>query len=179
MNKHIITHNNYLKIALRDIMDKYYTDSDYIMIDLDCSSNLQEIASYAGLCKRSHYKLFFVGSKGIYSELFSNFNVIDLNNSCHSVKNKLIDHEAINPDEVHEYIQSVKKLERLTHGQIKICLLDRRKELRIAPAVMRLNTSSVYRNIWIAAKKLNFSSLLNFRTFIKNEYSNEELECLI
>lgn len=179
MNKHIITRNIYLEIALRNLMDKYYTYIDYIMIDLDSSSSLKEIALYTVLSNYFRCKLFLVGSKGIYSELFSSFNVIDLNQSLHFVRSKLIDSKSVNPDEICAFIESVKKLDRLTQGQIKLCLLDRMQELRLAPAVMSLNTSSVYRNIWLAAKKLNFSSLLNFRTFIANEYSNEELIYLL
>lgn len=179
MHKHIITRNNYLKIALCEIMDKHYTCSDYIMIDLDCSSELKEISFYASLCKYFRWKLFFIGGKGIYSELFSSFNIIDLNESVNSVTNKLSYNGTINPDEVRKYIKSVRKLEKLTQDQIKLCLLDLMQDLRIAPRVMSLNTSSVYRNIWIAAKKLNFSSRLHFRTFIKNEYSIEQLKCLL
>lgn len=179
MYHQIITHNHFLKSALHTILNEIQVDGNYCIIDLDCLAGLNEIYQYAMRCKCLNFPLFLCGSKGVYSELFSCFNVIDLNEPVEEIKAKIKQRQIINPADIEQYIRSVRKLETLTHCQIKICQLDRMHRLTAAPAIVNLNVSSIYRNIWQAARKLNFNSLINFRVFIRNEYSNEELQLLL
>lgn len=178
MYHQIITHNTFLKVALHELFREFNGNSSYYIIDLDNSADLNEILQHTMQSSYLNCKLFLCGSKGVYSELFSAFDVISLDDPLVEIREQIRHDQTINQKDIEEFIQSVRKLESLTYCQRKICLLDRMHRLATAPTILNLNTSSIYRNIWLAARKLNFNTLLNFRVFIKNEYSNEELNLL-
>lgn len=179
VKRNIITHNTYLEIALNHIIKIINHGNGFIIIDLDSSSSLEEIHSHVKLCESLHLELFLTGYKGIYSELFSCFSIINPNESLNKIIDSFTTMETNNPIDVNNYIESTRKLELLTRGQIKICLLDRKNKIKEAPKCMSLNISSIYRNIWIAANKMNFKSLIKFRKFIENEFTNEDLNSII
>lgn len=179
MYQKIITHNIFLKAALQNIFNELHQNSNYYIIDLDSPISLNEIIQHTTLSNLMNCRLFLCGSKGVYSELFSCFSVINLDDPIIKIRDKIIYSQTLSPKDIERYIQSVRTLEHLTYCQKKLCLLDRMHRLKTAPTIVNLNTSSIYRNIWQAAIKLNFNTLINFRLFIKNEYSNEELQLLL
>ncbi|EMY7928786.1 hypothetical protein REY83_004812 [Klebsiella aerogenes] len=178
MSKIIITKNNYFRIALSELMQKYNAGNSYYAIDLDCSTNLDKLLSIFSRCEEKNCTVFLFGSRGVYAELFSCFNVISMNQSVEAIASLIRKNYSTSPVHLIEYIASCHSLTRLSTSQIKICLLDRKQNISLALEMLVVNRSTIYRHINMAASKYNFDSLVNFRCFISREFCNADLELL-
>lgn len=175
MKKFLLTDNSYLCFALSETLQ--YINS--CIVDLDCCSSLSDISQIVSDCGKDNTPIILMGSRGIYVELFSCFGIIDMKHPVETVIKILREHVGIEPKQLEEYILSCRTLDKLTASQVNICLLDLQKKIATAPTVLNLTISSIYRNIGIAAEKLNFKTLLYFRYFISKEFSENNLEILI
>jgi hypothetical protein len=167
-------------MALSELIDRDYLDKKFCVIDLDCCSNLNEIIDIISIWEAYNGRgIFLMGSKGIYSELFSCFDVIDANLSIDIICRILNKGEGLSSVQLRKYILSCRSLEMLTVSQVRICLLDRNMLINSAPDIVGLNISSVYRHINNASRALNFKSIINFRCFISKEFTDTELAVLL
>lgn len=179
MNATIYTNNNYLKLALFSLINKIEGDLDFYILDLDSCNSLHEILRHIVNCEDRGIELYLIGGRSIYAELFSCFDMIDINLSLDYIQEYLNGSSKIKLSELKDFIASCRMLEQLTLKQINICLLDRMRKTHIASEIMNLNISSIYRNLSRSVELLNFKSLLNFRLFIMNEFTDDDLALLI
>lgn len=175
----IISDNIYFRIALSELMNKSNDWKWMCVIDLDCCKSLDELLIIFTNCEEKGYEIFLSGSRGIYFELFSGFNIIDVNLPIEKVELFFRQCNGLSPTHLIEHISSCRSLAKLNTLQINICHLDRNKKISVAPFLLNLTLSSIYRNINLAASRLHFQSLLNFRYFIMKEISNEDFEGLL
>lgn len=170
MNNPIQTKNTYLKLALNSLN----FNVNHLIIDLECCINLEEISRTISHYSDKCHNIIFIGSKGIYVELFSCFHVLDVNLPVDMIITAITHHKGINPIQIKQFILSCRSLDILTKTQLKICLLDRENRISDAPEILNLTISSIYRNISSAMVMFNFKKLINFRYFIANEFNDLE-----
>lgn len=124
----ILTRNTFYRVALTWLINRYFPYREMCLIDLEGCSKLQNLMKVIEAHDFSNkVEIFFFGDSGIYSELFSKFDVIS--GSC--TQKEFINHvsstRGISIDKFSEHVASCRALKNLTRSQVRACVLMRHK----------------------------------------------------
>ncbi|WP_395300199.1 hypothetical protein V1599_13095 [Enterobacter sp. ECC-175] len=176
----IITHNAFLREALKWVLEHSFTTREICLIDLEGCSCLQNL-----MCELEKYELssdaefYFLGSRGIYSELLAKFDVISSHSSINDVLNQLSNKRGIGMTDLVEHVYACRTLKDLTKSQLRTCIMRRYKSNASIAQTLRVSTKTVDSTLYTAMQRLGLSSVTNLQRYISCEFSGFELDWLL
>lgn len=176
----IITHNAFLRVALSCMLETSFTTREICLIDLEGCSCLQNLMLELEKHELpSSTEFYFIGNKGIYSELLAKFDVMNSRCSRHDVLTRLSNKQGVGLTALSEHVRACRTLKDLTKSQLRACVMRRYKSNASIARMLKVSTKTVDSTLYSAVQRLGLSSVTNLQRYISCEFSVSELDWLL
>jgi len=178
MKHKLITDNNYLNIALDDLLSEFHGKNELCIIDCDSFESFSDLLNMIRKYNiKNTLKVIFIGKPGIYSSMLEGFVSFGYDLTANELREIILERKCklANVELLVEQLISCSTFEALSQKQLQICLLCCRFKVHRVANMLKMTAKNVQQTVNISMRKMNLKSMTHLCYFMMKERGFEEV----